>query len=95
MSKREQLKLVRKRKKKEKIARNLYASSTILFLLTTTINIINLVHNPYLLNGLILEINIAIIIYCIYSWIKSQKTISNLKEEELNIRIRTILTSLE
>ncbi len=95
MSKREQLKLVKKRKKKEKIARNLYASSTILFLLTTIINIINLVYNPYLLNGLILEINIVIIIYCIYSWIKSQKTISNLKEEELNIRIRTILTSLE
>lgn len=95
MSKREQLKLVKKRKKNEKITRNLYASSTILFLLTTIINIINLVYNPYLLNGLILEINIAIIIYCVYSWIKSQKTISNLKEEELNIRIRTILTSLE
>ena len=72
MSKREQLKLIKKRKKKEKITRNLYASSTILF-----------------------EINIAIIIYCIYSWIKSQKTISNLKEEELDIKIRTILTSLE
>ena len=68
MSKREQLKLVKKRKKKEKIARNLYASSTILFLLTTIINIINLVYNPYLLNGLILEINIVIIIPDFFSY---------------------------
>ena len=89
MSKREQLKLVKKKTKKEKITRNLYATSSII------LNTINIIHNPYLLNGLILEINIAIIIYCIYSWIKSQKTISNLKEEELDIRIRTILTSLE
>lgn len=95
MSKREQLKLVKKKTKKEKITRNLYATSSIIFLFTIILNTINLVYNPYLLNGLILEINIAIIIYCIYSWIKSQKTISNLKEEELDIRIRTILTSLE
>ena len=88
MSKREQLKLIKKRKKKEKITRNLYASSTILFLLTIIVNIINIFYSPYLLNGLILEINIAIIIYCIYSWIKSQKSISNLNEEELNIKIR-------
>lgn len=95
MNKREQLKSIKNETKKEKITRNLYASSTLLFLFTITMNLINIIYNPYLLNGLILEINIAIIGYCIYSWIKSQRKITSLKEEELNLRIKTILTSLE
>ena len=95
MSKREQLKLIKQETKKEKISRNLYATSTLLFLFTITMNLINIIYNPYLLNGLILEINIAIIVYCLYSWIKSQRKITYLKEEELNLRIKTILTNLE
>jgi len=95
MTKREQLKQIKKETKKEKLNRNLYASSALLFLFTITMNLINIIYNPYLLNGLILEINIAIIIYCLYSWIKTQRKITLLKEEELNLRIKTILTNLE
>lgn len=95
MSKREQLRQIKKITKKEKINRNLYATSTLLFIFTVIMNIINIIYSPYLLNGLILEINIAIICYCLYSWIKSQKKLTLLKDEELNIRIRTILSTLE
>jgi len=91
MSKREQLREIKKERNKIKINRNLYASSTIIFIFTIIINLINIIYNPYLLNGLILEINIAISIYCLYSWIKSQKKISILKEQELTLHIETIL----
>lgn len=95
MSKREQLKQIKRLTKKEKISRNLYASSTLLFVFTVAMNLVNIIYSPYLLNGLILEINIAIIGYCLFSWIKSQRRITMLKEEELNLRIQTILTTLE
>lgn len=91
MSKREKLRQIKKEKTKIRINRNLYASSTIIFIFTVIINLINIIYNPYLLNGLILEINIAISIYCLYSWIKSQQKISTLKEQELTLQIETIL----
>lgn len=91
MNKKEQLKQLKKETKKEKINRTLYATSTLLFIFTIIMNLINIIYNPYLLNGLILEINITIIGFCLFSWIKSQKKITNLKEKELNLRIETIL----
>jgi hypothetical protein len=91
MSKREQLKQIKRETTKTKINKNLYASSIFILILTTIINIINIFYSPYLLNGLILEINIAIIIYCIYSYIKLKKKISFLKDKELDLRIQTIL----
>ena len=66
-----------------------------IFIFTITLNIINIINNPYLLNGLILEINIGIIIFCLYSWIKLQQRVNILKEKELDIKIRTILKNLE
>ncbi len=86
---------LKKEKRREKINRNLFATSTIIFIFTIALNIINIVYNPHLLNGLILEINIAIIVFCLYSWIKLQQRISILKEKELDIKIRTILNNLE
>lgn len=86
---------IKKEGRREKINRNLFATSTIIFIFTIILNIINIINNPYLLNGLILEINIGIIIFCLYSWIKLQQRVNILKEKELDIKIRTILKNLE
>jgi len=91
MSKKEKLKTIKKETQKEKLNRNLYAISTLLFVFTISMNLINIIYNPYLLNGLILEINIGIIAFFIYAWIKSEKKLSLLKDEELNLKIKTIL----
>ena len=95
MTKNEQLKLLKRETKKLKFSRNLYATSTLLFVLTVIMNTINIVYNPYLLNGFILEINILVIVYCLYSWIQSQRKITILKEEVLDLKIKTILATLE
>ena len=79
----------------KKINRDLFIASTLIFLLTITINIINITYYPYLLNGFILEINIIITLFCLKSWIKIQKEINILKEKELDIKIRTILYNPE
>ena len=90
-----QLSKIKKDKTLKKINRNLYMISTCIFIFTIIINIINIIYNPYLLNGLILEINLGIIAFCLYSWIKFQKELNILKEKELDLKIRTILYSLE
>ena len=86
---------LKKDKKLKIINRNLYASSIIIFIFTIIINIINLVYNPFLLNGLILEINIAVASFSIYLYIKMQKEIDILNEKELDIKVRTILNTIE
>ena len=76
-----------------KIERNIYLLSSILLISTIIINILNLFYYPYLLNGLILEINILIltILYLIY--IKKRKQIFKLEDKLLEQKIKYIIKS--
>lgn len=92
MSKRETLRKLRKEEKVTKLERNLYLLSSILFLTTIIINILNIIYYPYLLNGLILEINILMISICTYLFIKKQKKVMELEDQKLELKIKYILT---
>lgn len=92
MSKRETLRILKKEEKITKIERNLYLLSSILFLTTIIINILNIIYYPYLLNGLILEINILMISICTYLFIKKQKKVMELEDQKLELKIKYILT---
>lgn len=91
MNKRETLKNLKKKKILTKVERNLYFISSILFLSTIIINIMNIFYYPYLINGLILEINICIIIICFYLTIKKQQKLLILEDETLELKINYIL----
>ena len=52
------MKKIKKEINLTKLETKLYLSSIILFIFTIIINILNLIYYPYLLKGLILEINI-------------------------------------
>lgn len=92
MSKRETLRILKKEEKITKIERNLYLLSSILFLTTIIINILNIIYYPYLLNGLILEINILMICICTCLFIKKQKKVMELEDKKLELKIKYILT---
>lgn len=92
MSKRETLRKLKKEEKLTKLERNLYLLSSILFLTTIIINILNIIYYPYLLNGLILEINILMISICTYLFIKKQKKVMELEDQKLELKIKYILT---
>lgn len=92
MSKRETLRKLKKEEKLTKLERNLYLLSSILFLTTIIINILNIIYYPYLLNGLILEINILMISICTYLFIKKQKKVMELEDKKLELKIKYILT---
>lgn len=92
MSKRETLRKLKKEEKVTKLERNLYLLSSILFLTTIIINILNIIYYPYLLNGLILEINILMISICTYLFIKKQKKVMELEDQKLELKIKYILT---
>lgn len=92
MGKREKLREIKKQEKIAKMERNIYLISSILFLTTVIINILNIIYYPYLLNGLILEINIFMICLCVYFFVKKQKKISKLEDEKLELKIKYILT---
>lgn len=92
MSKRETLRKLKKEEKVTKLERNLYLLSSILFLTTIIINILNIIYYPYLLNGLILEINILMISICTYLFIKKQKKVMELEDKKLELKIKYILT---
>lgn len=92
MSKRETLRILKKEEKITKIERNLYLLSSILFLTTIIINILNIIYYPYLLNGFILEINILMISICTYLFIKKQKKVIELEDQKLELKIKYILT---
>ena len=91
MNKRETLKNLKNKKILTKVERNLYFISSILFLSTIIINIMNIFYYPYLINGLILEINICIIIICFYLTIKKQQKLLILEDETLELKINYIL----
>ena len=92
MSKRETLRKLKKEEKLTKLERNLYLLSSILFLTTIIINILNIIYYPYLLNGLILEINILMISICTYLFIKKQKKVMEQEDKKLELKIKYILT---
>lgn len=80
-----------KRERIVKIERSIYLFSTILFLITVIINVVNIMYYPYLLNGLVLEINILMILLCGYLFIKKQKMISVLEDKRIELKIECIL----
>lgn len=92
MNKREKLKQLTKKESITKLERNIYLISSILFLTTIIINILNIIYSPYLLNGLILELNICIIAVFSYLTIKKQKKVLELEDEKLELKIKYILT---
>ncbi len=88
MSRREKLREIKKEEKETIIERNIYIISTILLLSTIIINILNIINYPYLINGLVLEINILVICYCIYCLSKKQKQIYNIKDQKINLKLK-------
>ena len=69
MGKREKLRLLKIEERRTKLERNIYFISGMLFLSTVIINILNIIYYPYLLNGLVLEINIFMILsFSIQAW---------------------------
>ncbi len=92
MSKREKLRKLTKEENITKLERNIYLISSILFLTTIIINILNIIYYPYLLNGLILELNILIIVIFSYMAIKKQKKVLKLEDKKLELKIKYILT---
>ena len=86
------LRRIRKEEKIAKIERNIYLISSLLFFTTIIINILNIIYYPYLWNGLILEINIFMIIICLYFSVKKQQKVSKLEDKRLELKIKYILT---
>lgn len=91
MNKKEHLIKIKKETKLAKIERNIYILSSILFLSTVIINILNIIYQPYLINGIILEINIIMISICTYTFIKKQKQINLLEDKKLELKIKYFL----
>ena len=91
MTKKEQMKKITKETKIIKLERNLYIISSVLFLSTTIINILNIIYYPYLLNGIILELNILMICLCTYLFIKKQEKLNNLEDEKIELKIKYFL----
>ena len=86
MGKREKLRNLINLKKSTIIERNLYILSSIFLLSTIIINMLTIIYYPYLLNGLILEINILFILLCIYLLIKKQQQINIIKLQLLKLK---------
>lgn len=77
-----------------KIERNIYLLSSILLISTIIINILNLFYYPYLLNGLILEINILILVIIYLIYIKKRKQILKLEDKLLEQKIKYIIKNI-
>ena len=77
-----------------KIERNIYLLSSILLISTIIINILNLFYYPYLLNGLILEINISILVIIYLIYIKKRKQILKLEDKLLEQKIKYIIKNI-
>ena len=92
MGRNDMLRRIRKEEKIAKIERNIYLISSLLFFTTIIINILNIIYYPYLWNGLILEINIFMIIICLYFSVKKQQKVSKLEDKRLELKIKYILT---
>ena len=91
MSQKEHLMKIKKETKLIKIERNIYIICSILFLSTVIINILNIIYHPYLINGIILEINIIMISICTYTFIKKQEKINLLEDKKLELKIKYFL----
>ena len=77
-----------------KIERNIYLLSSILLISTIVINILNLFYYPYLLNGLILEINILILVISYLIYIKKRKQTLKLEDKLLEQKIKYIIKNI-
>lgn len=91
MNQKEHLRKIKKETKLVKIERNIYIMCSILFLSTVIINILNIIYHPYLLNGIILELNIIMISICTYTFIKKQEKINLLEDKKLELKIKYFL----
>ena len=91
MGKREKLRLLKIEERRTKLERNIYFISGMLFLSSVIINILNIIYYPYLLNGLVLEINIFMIFICGYLFLKKQKKLSSLEDKKIELKIEYIL----
>ena len=91
MAKRELLRKIKKKTTITKIERDIYIISCLLFLTTLILNTITIIYNPYLINGLILEINIFITTLLIYTTIKKQKKIYKLEDKQLELKIECLM----
>ena len=88
MNQKEHLRKIKKETKLVKIERNIYIMCSILFLSTVIINILNIIYHPYLINGIILELNIIMISICTYTFIKKQEKINLLEDKKLELKIK-------
>lgn len=77
-----------------KIERNIYLLSSILLISTIIINILNLFYYPYLLNGLILEVNILILVISYLIYIKKRKQTLKLEDKLLEQKIKYIIKNI-
>lgn len=77
-----------------KIERNIYLLSSILLISTIIINILNLIYYPYLLNGLILEVNILILVISYLIYIKKRKQTLKLEDKLLEQKIKYIIKNI-
>ncbi len=91
MRQKENLINLNKETKLVKIERNIYIVCSILFLSTVVINILNIIYHPYLINGIILELNIIMISICTYTFIKKQEKINILEDKKLELKIKYFL----
>ena len=91
MNQKEHLRKIKKETKLVKIERNIYIMCSILFLSTVIINILNIIYHPYLINGIILELNIIMISICTYTFIKKQEKINLLEDKKLELKIKYFL----
>ena len=91
MTRKEQMKKITRETTMIRLERNLYIISSVLFLSTTIINILNIIYYPYLLNGIILELNILMICLCTYLFIKKQEKLNNLEDEKIELKIKCFL----
>ena len=91
MNQKEHLRKIKKETKLVKIERNIYIMCSILFLSTVIINIINIIYHPYLINEIILELNIIMISICTYTFIKKQEKINLLEDKKLELKIKYFL----
>ena len=91
MNQKEHLRKIKKETKLVKIERNIYIMCSILFLSTIIINILNIIYHPYLINGIILELNIIMISICTYTFIKKQEKINLLEDKKLELKIKYFL----
>ena len=91
MTTKKTIKKLKRIEKKTKLERNIFFISSTLFFLTVIINIIDICYSPYLINGLILEINILMIFLCGYLFIKKQQKLALIADEKIELKIKYIL----